>query len=229
MGGNVMKVLDQENRVTEFPATRTASQGGELEILADIYEPLSHLAVWNRTLSPVLNRACQGILESGKSVQIVMAVTPERALEELNKELAKFDGGTALSEDINQLVDMFCCLFDQSRVGLRLTSLDSAMCPRFHVDKVPCRLVTTYAGVATQWLEHKDVDRTKLGAGNQGLDDDVCGLYQSTSDIKQLERGNVALLKGERWHDNEGGGLVHRSPALAVNQKRLILTLDFMN
>lgn len=56
------------------------------------------------------------------------------------------------------MVDMFCCLFELKRAGLRLTVLDRAMCPRFHVDRVPCRLVTTYLGAATEWLPHTVAD-----------------------------------------------------------------------
>ncbi|WP_428354217.1 DUF1826 domain-containing protein [Methyloprofundus sp.] len=38
-----------------------------------------------------------------------------------------------------------------------------------------------------------------------------------------------ALLKGERWEGNENAGLVHRSPAINEGERRLLLTLDFMN
>ncbi|MCP3699547.1 MAG: DUF1826 domain-containing protein [Aliivibrio sp.] len=39
----------------------------------------------------------------------------------------------------------------------------------------------------------------------------------------------MALLKGEGWFENEGGGLVHRSPSLTNGDKRLLLTLDFID
>jgi len=100
------------------------------------------------------------------------------------------------------------------------------MCPKFHVDRVPCRLVTTYSGTATQWLPHQSVDRTKLGTGSNGKSDEVSGLYHR-NDMRQLSVGDVALLKGESWSGNEGAGLVHRSPGLADGEKRLLLTLDF--
>ena len=58
---------------------------------------------------------------------------------------------------------MFCYLFDIKRVGLRLSTLDKAMCPKFHVDRVPCRLVTTYNGPVTQWLPNTKANRNKLG------------------------------------------------------------------
>lgn len=132
---------------------------------------------------------------------------------------------------------MFCCLFDLGSAGLRLTALDRAMCPRFHVDKIPCRLVTTYQGIATEWLPHHHVDRSKLGAGSEGKSDEQSGLFQNLEDIQRLHQGEVALLKGEGWEGNEGAGLVHRSPAMpviadsvkmhAVSERRLLLTLDF--
>jgi len=35
------------------------------------------------------------------------------------------------------------------------------------------------------------------------------------------------LLKGTLWDGNENMGLVHRSPVVPDNEKRLVLTLDF--
>ena len=101
------------------------------------------------------------------------------------------------------------------------------MCPKFHVDKIPCRLVTTYQGIATEWLPHRVVNRTKLGSGSNGLSDSESGLYQQESDIQQLTSGEVALLKGENWYANERAGLVHRSPQIPDGEHRLLLTLDF--
>jgi hypothetical protein len=51
--------------------------------------------------------------------------------------------------------------------------------------------------------------------------------YPSTDAIQTLRAGDVALLKGESWENNEGAGLVHRSPAVKLGQQRLLLTLDF--
>tara|TARA_R110000782_G_scaffold50302_3_gene109162 strand:- start:127 stop:561 length:435 start_codon:yes stop_codon:yes gene_type:complete len=46
---------------------------------------------------------------------------------------------------------------------------------------------------------------------------------------QSLQAGQVALLKGERWQGNEGRGLVHRSPPLVAGERRLLLTLDWLN
>jgi hypothetical protein len=156
-----------------------------------------------------------------------MILSPENAASAIHKTLGGSKLTAALSENIAELVDIFCCLFELERVGLRLTALDGAMCPRFHVDRVPTRLVTTFQGIATEWLPHDVVDRSKLGLGSEGKSDEESGIFSTKEDIKQLTSGDVALLKGEGWEGNEGAGLVHRSPSLAMGGKRLLLTLDF--
>ena len=50
--------------------------------------------------------------------------------------------------------------------------------------------------------------------------------------IDKLGRVCLDILKGEFWHDNEGAGLVHRSPVQPeglLTERRLLLTLDFIN
>ena len=55
----------------------------------------------------------------------------------------------------------------------------------------------------------------------------MSGLFLSETDIENLQSGQVALLKGERWEGNEGAGLVHRSPDLDKGARRFLLSLDF--
>ena len=114
-------------------------------------------------------------------------------------------------------------------IQYKINLYEKAMCPRFHVDNVPCRLITTYQGIATEWLPHNAADRSKLGTGNSGKPDSQSGIYQDESDIQQLSQGDVALLKGEGWVGNEGKGLIHRSPQLSDQTSRLILTIDFID
>ncbi len=82
---------------------------------------------------------------------------------------------------------------------------------------MPCRLITTYAGKGTEWLE--------FAVGNNPLED-ACSPEPGI--IRSLDEGDIALFKGERWEGNEGRGVIHRSPKLAANEARLLLTLDFV-
>ncbi|MEZ8695905.1 DUF1826 domain-containing protein [Vibrio lentus] len=195
-------------------------------VLADIYQSDINIAIWQRKFDADLTSAIDEFIASNPNFSKSISLSPGNAFEKL--EFAT-DGtaSKALLENMAELVDMFCCLFELEEVRLRLAVLNKAMCPRFHFDQVPCRLVTTYHGVATQWLPNYVVDRSKLGRGANGQPDSASGLYPHESDIQQMASGDVALLKGERWSGNENAGLVHRSPVTSSDETRLLLTLDF--
>ena len=211
---------------------RRAAKDNNANILPHIYDQNTNIVIWQRDLEQALTNAVNTLISTNAIKPLELAVSPDDALDKLVTALKPDDNNRdetdALCKDIALLVEMFCCLFDLKRAGLRLKILDKPMCPRFHVDKIPCRLVTTYQGVATQWLNHSDVERSKLGTGNLGKPDEESGLFKSLNNINQLQQGDVALLKGEYWDENEGAGLVHRSPQVAANEQRLLLTLDFI-
>lgn len=207
---------------------RRAAKSKDIEVLADLYKEDINIAIWKRTLSTTFLKAVQEVISKDYLFRISMPVTPQNTFENIYESLGSNEVARLISEDVAEIVSMFCCLFELEEVGLRLTTLDRAMCPKFHVDRVPCRLVTTYSGIATDWLPDRCVDRTELGVGSQGKADANSGLYRDHRDIQHLTTGDVALLKGESWLGNEGSGLVHRSPQLANQEKRLLLTLDFI-
>lgn len=208
-----------------LPITRQSARGDNPKALTAIYREDVNMAIWHRCPSAPWADECRSLLAGAFSG--IRLVLPESKLTSLADVLPELKPFPQLLDDVRQLADMFCCLFDVDTVGLRLTSLDSAMCPKFHVDRVPCRLITTYCGTGTEWLAHSDVDRSKLGTGSNGISDAHSGLYASAQRIQCLQPGDVALLKGELWEGNEGAGLVHRSPEVDPGEKRLLLTLDF--
>lgn len=184
-----------------------------------IYEENVNAAIWVRsgcvldastlaaTLPPSLNIA------AGLPADAV----GDWLAEQLPGELA------ALRADIVELAAMYACLFDTKYLGLRLRTLVAPMCPRFHVDRVTCRLLTTYAGAGTEYLANEDVDRSQLGRP-------MLGTHQSQEIgdgvvVHRLPTAAVALCKGETWPGNEGAGFVHRSPDPA-GTPRLVLSID---
>ena len=219
--------LNVNHLQAETEICRRSTQSDCPDVLAEIYKDHINISIWQRTLSPELMRAADFILGLNHAFRFSGSIEPETAFDSLCEALGSTSEAKIISTDVAEIVNMFCFLFDLEQVGLRLTALDRAMCPKFHVDRVPCRLVSTYSETATEWLNHQDVDRNKLGVGSKGKPDEESGLYRSPSDIHQLHCGDVALLKGESWIGNEGGGLVHRSPTLSNQRKRLLLTLDF--
>lgn len=197
-------------------------------VFSQIYKPEQNIAIWQRNLTEQLQSEVAESITANPELSINAVINQNTIVADINKALEKLPQAEELKADLAQLVDMFCYLFELKRTGLRLRVLERAMCPRFHVDRVPCRLVSTYCGSGSQWLQNAGLDRTKLGAGHQGLSDEESGLMTANTKIHSLNVGDVALLKGETWQDNEGKGLVHRSPALAAGEKRLLVTLDFI-
>lgn len=217
---------DQDMIVEEGPCPRSVV-GNAPAALAEIFNADVNIAIWQRRHGEAFAKAAADILAACPDLKCSMEVTPAEALAALTKEVGESESARVVCEDAAQLVRLFCDLFELERVGLRMATLDTAMCPRFHFDRVVCRLVTTYVGVATEWLPFDSVDRQKLGHGNNGLPDDKSGVYANVKDIQQLSAGDVGLLKGENWQGNEGAALVHRSPRPPADAKRLLLTLDF--
>lgn len=217
--------LSHDSSLSANNGTQSDVYSDHPRVLADIFQENTNIVIWRRELGERLSEAVAGFIIANPRLETTEIVAPES----VRADIGELTGGSVpdnLAEDIAELVEMFCCLLGLNRAGLRLKRLSQAMCPRFHVDLVPCRLVTTYFGVATEWLPHQSVDRSKLGSGNSGQSDLDSGLYKRDSDVRRLDCGDVALLKGEAWPGNEGGGLVHRSPAVPSGINRLLLTLD---
>lgn len=204
-----------------------AAQGGDPEVLTHIYEKPINIVVYQRSLEEGVARYGQLLMQNYPQFNLRSVIKPEKALRSLSSLLPELADQSAFVTDLALLLDMYACLFDLEEVGVRLQVLDRAMCPRFHTDKLGCRLVSTYQGIATEWLYNHDVDRSKLGAGSQGLCDAESGVYKTAESINSVAAGDVVLLKGDGWFDNQGQGIVHRSPAVVAGTQRLVVTLDF--
>lgn len=188
-------------------------------VLTDVLQDGVNLAVWRRRLPPQLEDFAELVVSLGQplSDQWVIDVDEHQmpVLSDLLREAADLQGYEAFVADVAWLVAAYTCLVGARRVGLRLRVLTGPMCPRFHVDNVPLRLLTTYAGPGSEWLREQESPRGELHTAQVPV-----------NNIQKLHVGEVAVLKGEKWQGNEGAGLVHRSPS--GQQGRLLLSLDWL-
>lgn len=196
--------------------------GDDLGALADIFDDAVTIAIMRRTLGTALRNSIEA--QCGEHHwQLSWIGTPGPAMEQqLAGQLPAPDLAQALLADVRLLAEATACLFEVERVAIRVRLLQAAMCPRFHCDNLPVRLVSTYLGPGSQWLPEAALDRDGLGVPKPGQPEAV----RDAQAIQQLMPGEVALLKGGGWVGNEGRGLVHRSPAVLAKQKRLLLTID---
>lgn len=196
--------------------------------LSAIYSEHVNIAEWRRDLAAPLLAYARDLTEQFPGYNLRQQLPATVDSQTLLKHLPVVDDESdhnraQFAHDLTMLCDMYACLFDLQVVGLRLSVLNKAMCPRFHVDYVICRMICTYLGDGTEWLPEHAVNRLALGhAGNSQPD----GQQHNEAATQKLLPGSVALLKGEKWPGNHGRGLVHRSPAATQGKCRLVVTLD---
>jgi hypothetical protein len=209
--------------VLRHPLQQVSSE--QIEIFGEVLRDEVNLAVWQRQLPAQIRDFTSALLAQGEPLsqsRVLELASPESepSLSGLLDGYSHLPGQAAFLQDVSWLVSAFACLFDTKRIGLRLRILDKAMCPRFHVDHVPVRLITSYAGVGSEWLGDGVMKRCLLG--------DPTAEPSDAALIKRAQTGHVLLAKGENWIGNEGRGLIHRSPQVPAGERRLLLTLDWL-
>lgn len=209
------------------PLVEHACKADSPLVMTAIYQPHINLVVWQRELADALNSYIHDLTQGLNALQLRTIIAPTDVSDWLAGLLPEHPQRYLFIEDVVQLVEMYADLFDLNAVGLRLSLINETMCPRFHTDHLACRLVTTYHGQGSEWLQEEHVDRSKLGTGAKGLPDHLSGIYRHHQNIQQLQQADVGLLKGDGWIDSQVSGIVHRSPHIHKNEKRLLLTLDF--
>lgn len=200
-------------------------QGDTPAILSRVLEDDVNLAIWQRQLPAHIEDFGMLLLALNEPLaeSMTLDIQDDETLPDLRgfaSAYADLEGYEGFIADVSWLISAYACLLGATCIGVRLRVLDKAMCPRFHVDHVPVRLITTYAGIGSQWLKEGVMDRTQLG--------NPLAEPQDFMKIQQINCGDVALLKGERWTGNEGHGLIHRSPQPKRDERRLLLSLDWL-
>jgi len=186
-------VLEQRSIPIAVPATAWRIAHDEAAFEA-IFDNSVNLVVWRRgaavpSIDPTLVDPPRRLMRSVRG-QAVFFQDVMRALD--------FEAPTAFATDVALLVELFATLTDAQGVGIRLEATDRQTCPKWHTDRVGLRLMTTYVGPGTEWLDGNAAHRASAG--------------------------DVLVAKGELW-PSAPGACMHRSPD-PQGATRLLLTLD---
>jgi hypothetical protein len=195
----------------------------EVADLARIYDPHVNVVVLARDLVPAL---------AAQASTFACAATPDARFfvptgnSGRSVVHAALSDTELLAEDVATWIEVVGELTGAKEVGVRLARVREAMCPRLHVDRVTLRAVVAYTSVGTEYYDSRFIDRRVLGHKSGGKADAESGVLLPGATLQRAGTGHVVLLKGELWPDNAGRGAVHRSPAVAAGDTRLMLTLD---
>jgi hypothetical protein len=133
-----------------------------------------------------------------------LPATPERARLQL---------------DIEKLLTRFSVLARRERGRAQLHVVRTQHCPKFHVDMVRYRMITTYFGAGTEWIAESDVKRQRLASSSV-----ESAPLRRGARWQRLQSFDVAVMKGAS-ETNREFGVVHRSPHVH-DDARLVLTID---
>ncbi|GLC36319.1 hypothetical protein PLESTB_000774400 [Pleodorina starrii] len=181
-----------------------------------------------------LRRQAEELGVGFRSRVVAKTEEPGTAAAELTRRLSVREVQQWLQEDISELIRVFGQQLGYPEVSAKLEVLGGTPCPRFHADHVGVRLLVSYYGQGTVYVENRHARRMWLWGGDGG----VAVAAADAAAARQAGPGDLLFLKGHAAPGNYGMGAVHRSPDLNLDPDpdigeslqppplRLLLTID---
>jgi hypothetical protein len=206
------------------PPASPHAVGNRPDVLHRILDPGVNLSLWQRPAQQAIRRELSHLQAS--HLPDVRCWTSPASFDDDLCMLLKQQGLDPVAFknwriDLGRLAELFFGVSKGRDVLLRLETTEDDGCRRFHVDHTHLRLLCTYRGPGTEWLNDAQVDRVAQASGEPN-DCIIRG-----GEPSQFEAFWVGILKGEAYPGNAGHGLVHRSPPIAGSgQTRVLFCLD---
>lgn len=187
------------------------------EGLAAINKPDMELVIWRRAL-PLCLQTWLERMEASSLPDIRVLVQPSdlrRAVEPHLDDCGMPPGDmrALLIGDVDDLVSAFSRVTRTDLVDVRLEHVSHDACWKFHRDCVEARLLTTYRGPSTEWVQPRHAEEA------------LRAQKRFTGPVEYLHVHDVAIFKGNCA--GAGSGIVHRSPPIAGSGRtRLLLCLN---
>jgi hypothetical protein len=189
---------------------RTERLSHSIEVLDEVADGCCNLAVWER--APITG--ADAVIDLARAD--VRFTAPLASLDQALRDHLSASGFAdsvvrdALIADVFELAQRYCSILKLDHLEVRLEMITTNSCRKFHADYVRARLITTYVGAGTDWLDSEDAARVK-----QGLE---------PLHINSLRAGDVGLFKGKLATKTPA---IHRSPPITgTGQRRLLLVLN---
>ena len=187
------------------------------DCLAGIVEPDVALVIWERTLPLSVRDWLEGLASRQlPNLRVLIAPADIRRAIEPHMDACGMPSGEMrdlLIQDIGKLVSTFADITASNLVDVRPERIVNDACWKFHRDSVETRLLTTYRGPATEWVQPRDAAQAMRQQRHYD------------GQLERLQDYGVAIFKGSRAQ--AVSGIVHRSPPIKGSGcTRLLLCLN---
>ncbi len=166
-----------------------------------VHDPAIGLVLWHRPMRAPLAASTRALLAHPPFCEIAEG-SPDMAVRQMLHALPGAVG--CLGADLARLAGHFVAVTGRPALRIRLEHVVDDACRKFHVDAVGLRLLCTYAGPGTEWID-------------------------PAGPVHRMTPLQVGLFKGAAYPDN-APCIRHRSPPVAhrpaAQRSRLLLCLD---
>lgn len=176
-----------------------------------------------RTLTPNIARALDqepverlpSFRMDGRASAVMKTVADHLSARRFGQENGLLDW---LVNDLMRLSEIFVAITGTEQIKLRLETVTDDTRTRFSSEKVRYRLVTTYRGAGTIYIDPADAARTPQGSA------------LAPGAIRQLDRGVAAIFRGSVFEHSGLAGVLNRSPPIeATGSDRLFCAIDTLD
>lgn len=181
------------------------------------------LALWQRPMPPIVLQALDAT--ASEALPAVDTEGPPSAVL-ADAEQSVRESGLALEQvktwllgDVDGLVHRVSRITGDRTLHLQLNVVSRDACRYFHIDAVPARLMCSYIGPGTQWIDPSRAGRESTGAAG------TARILERPELIQHMRTGTVGVFRGGLGSP-PGEGLVHRSPPIeATGERRFVLNI----
>ncbi|ESP93443.1 DUF1826 domain-containing protein [Pseudoalteromonas luteoviolacea] len=195
-------------------------------VLSEIYDPNTALACYCTPSTWAKSRAAVHYVKKSPDHPFqYQGEISEELSEQVKNLFVDTAHGDLLIEHIELMLRMFDALLEPKEIGLRILPCTYAMSPAFHSQNGIVRMLSTLGGSGERWLEHGFVEYYPLEKG------------QFTPAVKEPKEcnvntlcdGDIALVKGKNWLDQEHNAVVCSSPLFDNDTAKLCVYIDYIS
>jgi len=175
-----------------------------------------NISIYDRDITH-LSHEVKSLLARNAEIRISGDI--DKIVQTIENDLKQF---AQLKNDLLTQLNLFKDITKANSFRVLLATVNTNMCRKFHTDINDLRMLCTYSGPGTLWLEDDNVNRKALDT----CGDNECIVLDETK-IHQTKTGSVVILKGAIYPIEGTKAIVHRSPTIEeIGERRLLLRID---